>query len=190
MLVLAVGCQLGSQPSDSSQVYSGPELSTGGATGLGISGIPAVGPSNHADIGQMFLCLTKPGQAIITGVRPVRPAGTVEVVAFAVRPNPILSGGKMLGSGSGSLQSNGFNIADRIVDKQCVSGSGQGYELGLELSMPAGTNAGSAGFQIDYSVGDHTGSLTYQVGAILCSTPTLDDASCRSLFKQFGLSTA
>lgn len=182
VLVLACACQGGG-------VWSGPELSTGGPTNSGMNGIPAVGPSNHADIGEMFLCLTGPGRAVITDVRPVRPVGTVEVVAFAVRPNPALRGAAMLGSGSGTLQHNGFNTADRIVDTQCVSGSGQGYELGLELTVPPGTNAGTTGFQIDYTVGDHTANLTYPVGAILCSTPSVDDAQCKRLFQQFGLST-
>ena len=103
--------------------------------------MPGVGPSNHADIGEMFLCLTGPGRAVITDVRPVRPVGTVEVVAFAVRPNPLLTGADMLGSGRGTLQDRGFNTSDRIVDTQCVSGSGQGYELGLELTVPARTRA-------------------------------------------------
>ena len=94
VLVLACACQGGG-------VWSGPELSTGGPTNPGMNGIPAVGPSNHADIGEMFLCLTGPGRAVITDVRPVRPVGTVEVVAFAVRPNPVLKGAAMLGSGSG-----------------------------------------------------------------------------------------
>ena len=171
------------------RVSSGPELSTGGLTNWAIDGIPAVGPSNHGDIGEMFLCLTRPGRAVITDVRPVRPVGTVEVVAFAVRPNPTLRGANMLGSGVGTLQDNGFNTADRAVDIQCVSGSGQGYELGLELTVPPGTNAGTTAFQIDYTVGDHTATLTYPVGAILCSTPSFEDAQCKRLRQQFGLST-
>jgi hypothetical protein len=154
-----------------------------------MNGMPGVGPSNHADIGEMLLCLTGPGRAVITDVRPVRPVGTVEVVAFAVRPNPLLRGAQMLGSGRGTLQDNGFNTADRTVDTQCVSGSGAGYELGLELTVPPGTNAGTTGFQIDYKVDDHAANLTYPGGAILCSTPTVDDAKCKSLFQQFGLST-
>jgi hypothetical protein len=148
-----------------------------------------VGPSNHADIGEMLLCLTGPGRAVITDVRPVQPIGTIEVVAFAVRPNPILRGADMLGSGRGTLQDNGFNTADRIVDTQCVSGSSQGYELGLELTMPPGTNAGTRAFQIDYTVGDHAANLTYRVGAILCSTASVDDAPCKALTQQLGLST-
>jgi hypothetical protein len=153
-----------------------------------MNGMPGVGPSNHADIGEMFLCLTGPGRAVITDVRPVRPVGTVEVVAFAVRPIPLLRGGDMLGSGRGTLQDNGFNTADRIVDTQCVSDSGQGYELGLELTMPPGTNAGTKGFQIDYTVGDHTANMMYPVGAILCSTPSVDDAPCKRVIQQLGLS--
>ena len=186
VLVLACACQGGAVGSGPRGVWSGPELSTGGPTNWSMNGLPGAGPSNHRDIGSMFLCLTGPGRAVITDVRPVRPVGTVEVVAFAVRPNPALRGADMLGAGAGTLQDNGFNTADRIVDTQCVSDSGQGYELGLELTVPPGTNAGTTGFQIDYRVGDNTANLTYPAGAILCSTPSLDDAQCKRLFQQFG----
>ncbi|HVC76188.1 MAG TPA: hypothetical protein VND96_06695 [Candidatus Micrarchaeaceae archaeon] len=189
VLVLACGCHGGGGVGlGRGGVWSGPELSTGGPTNWSMNGLPGVGPSNHADIGEMFLCLTGPGRAVITDVRPVQPVGTVEVVAFAVRPNPTLRGGDMLGSGRGTLQDNGFNTADRIVDTQCVSGSGQGYELGLELTVPPGTNAGTRGFQIDYTVGDHTANLTYPAGAIVCSTASVDDPPCKRLILQFGLS--
>jgi hypothetical protein len=188
VLVFACACQGGGLGSGPRGVWFGPELSTGGPTNWSMNGLPAADPSKHRDIGSMFLCLTGPGQATITDVRPVRPVGTVEVVAFAVRRNPLLRGADMLGSGSGTLQDNGFNTADRIVDTQCVPDSGQGYELGLELTVPPGTNAGTAAFQIDYTVGDHTANLTYPAGAILCSTPSIDDAPCKLLFQQFGLS--
>jgi hypothetical protein len=182
VLVLVCACQ-------GSGVWSGPELSTGGPTNSTMNGLPSAGPSQHRDIGSMLLCLTGPGRAVITDVRPVRPVGTIEVVAFAVRPNPILNGADMLGSGVGTLQDNGFDTADRTVDTQCASDSGQGYELGLELTVPPGTNAGTSGFQIDYKVGDHSASLTYPAGAVLCSAPSVDDAQCKDLFQQFGLST-
>ena len=182
VLVFACACQ-------TVGLSSGPQLSTGGPINWTVNGIPGIGPSNHADIGEFFLCLTAPGRAVITGVRPVRPIGTVEVVAFAVRPNPLLTGGVMLGSGSGTLQDNGFNLADRVVDKQCVSDSGQGYELGLELTVPAGTNAGTRAFEIDYKVDDRAASLTYPEGVALCSTPTVGDPACRLLYGQLGLAT-
>lgn len=188
LLMLVGACQggVGSVPVSS---WSGPKLSTGGLTSWSLNGIPAVGPSNHADIGEIFLCLSAPGRAVITDVQPVRPIGTVEVVAFAVRPNPVLSGGVMLGSGAGTLQQNGFDTADRTVDTQCVTGTGRGYELGLELTVPPGMSAGTKQFQIDYAVGDHTASLLYPVGVVLCSAPTVKDASCASVFRQLGLST-
>jgi len=183
VLVLACACQGG-------DLWSGPELSAGGPTGGGLTAMPGVSPTNHADIGELFLCLGGPGRAVITLVRPVQPVGTVEVVAFAVRPNPFLRGGNMLGSGRGTLQDNGFNSADRVVDAQCVSDSGQGYELGLELSVAPGTNAGTTAFQIDYTVGDHAASLTYPVGAAVCSTPSVDDPPCQRVLQQLGIPTA
>jgi hypothetical protein len=51
VLVLACACQGGG-------VWSGPELSTGGPTNWSMNGLPTAGPSDHRDIGSMFLCLT------------------------------------------------------------------------------------------------------------------------------------
>jgi hypothetical protein len=151
-----------------------------------MAGLPEVSPANHALLGEMILCLTGPGRAVITAVRPIHPTGTIDVLGYAVRPNPVLSGGELLGSDYGTLQTHGFT-ANHTVDVPCgADDSGHGYELALELSVPPDTNAGTNGWDIDYRIGDHTASTTFPYGAVLCSTARLDDQPCKHLAQQFG----
>jgi hypothetical protein len=78
--------------------------------------------------------------------------------------------------------------SNRIVDTPCgASDSGQGDELALELSVPPGSNAGTTGWQIDYRIGDHAASTTFPLGAVLCSTPSMDDKTCKRVWQQYGL---
>ena len=151
-----------------------------------MEGLPAVSRAHHALIGEMLLCLTGAGKAVITDVRPVHPTGTIDVVGYAVRPNPLLTGAEMLGAGYGTLRTHGFT-PNRTVDRRCGgTNSGQGYELGLELAVPAGMNAGTTAWKIDYRVGVHAATLTFPLGAILCSTSNIDDGPCKHVWQKYG----
>lgn len=152
-----------------------------------MGGFPEVTATHHALLGAMLLCLTGPGRAVITAVRPIHPTGTIEVVDYAVRPNPLLTGGEMVGTEYGTLRTHGFT-ANRTVGEPCgADNSGHGYELALELSVPRGTNAATTGWEIDYQIGDHTASTTFPQGAVLCST-SFDEQPCKHLAQQFGVS--
>jgi hypothetical protein len=180
LLMLAVACQ-------GCGGWSEPTLVPGGNPNVSMNGIPAVSSARHALVGEMLLCLTARGRAVITGVRPIHPAGSIDVLGFAVRPNPLLTGADMLGAEYGTLRIHGFT-ANRTVDRPCgASDSGHGYELGLELAVPPGTNAGTTGWEIDYKVGDHAASLRFPLGAVLCSTPSIDDEPCKRVWQQFGM---
>jgi hypothetical protein len=179
LLTLAAACQ-------GCGGWSGPAL-TAGNPNPSMGGFPAVSPAHHALLGEMFLCLTGPGQAVITEVRPIHPAGTIEVVGYAVRPNPLLRGAEMLGQEWGTLRTHGFT-RNKTVDTQCGgSNSGQGYELGLELAVPPGMNAGTTGWEIDYRVGGHAASLTFPLGPVLCSTSNIDDKPCKHVWQRYGV---
>jgi hypothetical protein len=179
LVMLAAACSGGG--------WSGPSLRPAGTPNPSTGGLPAVSAAHHALVGGMLLCLTGPGRAVITGVRPIHPVGTIEVLDYATRPNPILTGGEQLDQGYGTLRTNGFT-ADRTVDATCgASDSGQGDELALELSVPAGTDAGTTGWQIDYRIGDHAASVTFPLGAVLCSTASMDDKPCKRVWQQYGL---
>ena len=143
--------------------------------------------TDPALLGGMVLCVTGPGSAVITAIKPIHPTGAIEVVDHATRPNPGQTGGEQLGVDYGTLRTHGFT-ANRTVNAQCGDGdSGQGDELGLELSVPPGTNAGTTGWEIDYLIGDHAASTTFPQGAVLCSTRSIDDKPCKHVLQQFGL---
>jgi hypothetical protein len=179
VLALTVACQ-------SFGGWSGPALRPAGNPNLSMSGTPAVSPAHHALVGEMLLCLTGSGRAVITAVRPIHPVGTIDVLGFAVRPNPLLKGLDMLGGAYGSLRTNGFP-ANRTVDAECGGdNSGGGFELALELAIPQGTDAGTFGWTIDYQIGEHAASTTFPAGVVLCSQPSMTDPSCNQMWRRFG----
>ena len=179
-LALAVACQ-------GCSGWSGPRLRPAGNPNATMEGLPAVSPDHRALIGEMLLCLTEPGRAVITEVRPIHAVGTIEVLGFAVRPNPLLKGADMLGAETGTLRKYGFT-GNQTVDIPCgASDSGSGYELGLELAVPPHANAAASGWEIVYRVGDQTASTEFPLGAVLCSTPSLDDEPCKRVWKQLGM---
>ena len=93
----------------------------------------------------------------------------------------------MLGTEYGTLRTHGFT-RDRTVDTRCGgTNSGQGYELALELAVPPGMNAGTTAWEIDYRVGGHAASLTFPLGAVLCSTSSIDDGPCKHVWKKYGV---
>jgi hypothetical protein len=147
-----------------------------------------VSPTHHALLGGMLLCLTGPGSAVITSIVPVHPTGTIEVLGYAARPNPLLNGGDLLGTDYGTLRAHGFT-AERTVNAPCgASDSGQGDEVAVELAVPPGTDAGTTGWEIDYRIGGHASSTTFPQGAVLCSTPAIDDEPCKRVRQRLGLS--
>jgi hypothetical protein len=179
LLLLAAGCQVGWGSAGSS-------LRPAGTPNWSMNGIPAVSAAHPALLGSMVLCLTGAGRAVITAVRPVHPVGTIQVLGYATRPNPALAGRDFLGVEYGALRTHGFS-ASRAVDVPYGSGDcGQGYELGLELSVPPGTNAATSGWEIDYQVGGQTATTTFPQGAVLCSTPTLRAGPCAKLLRESG----
>lgn len=111
--------------------WSGPSLRPAGSPNTSMGGFTKVSPAHHALLGSMLLCLTGPGRAVITAVRPNQPAGSIEVVGYAVRPNPLLTGGDMLGTEYGTLRTNGFS-ADRTVDVSCG-----GADSGQAMNWPS-----------------------------------------------------
>ena len=168
---------------------AGPELRPGGngPPNTSMAGIPAVSAAHYALLGGMVLCVTGPGSAVITAIKPIHPTGAIKVIDYATRPNPGQTGGEQLGVDYGTLRTHGFT-ANRTVNAQCGDGdSGQGDELGIAVSVPPGTNAGTTGWEIDYRIGDHTASTSFPLGAILCSTPSLHDEPCKHVWQQFGL---
>jgi hypothetical protein len=55
------------------------------------------------------------------------------------------------------------------------------------LAVPPGMNAATIGWVIDYKVGGHASSLTFPLGAVVCSTPTVDDGPCKRVWQKYGI---
>ena len=176
LLTLTAACQ--------GAADTGPRLADG-TPNPSLNGLPSVSAKSHVLVGSMFLCLTKPGRAVITSIRPVGATGRIEVTGFAVRPNPLLRGGQMIGSAYGTLRSNGLS-SGRTIDTPCgPANSGHGYELVIELAMPTGTEAAASAFQIDYTVVGRPGTLVFPLGTVLCSAPSMSDQPCKRLGQRY-----
>jgi hypothetical protein len=176
LLTLTAGCQ--------GAAYTGPRLADG-KPNPSLNGLPSVSPTRHVLVGSMILCLTKPGRAVITKIRLADVTGRIEVTGFTVRPNPALTGGEMIGAVYGTLHGNGLSI-DRSIDVQCdAANSGRGDELVVELGMPAGTDAATSAFQIDYTAAEQRGTLTFPQGAVLCSAPSMTYEPCARLSQRY-----
>jgi hypothetical protein len=126
----------------------------------------------------MVLCLAEQGPATVTSVRPVDPSGALQVVDFALRPNPVYPSvtGRLVGSHYGTLESAGI-AANKLADQVCSEPPGEGSELVLELSKTAGANASGAGWVIEYSTPSGRGEITFPMGVVLCTDP-LGAATC------------
>jgi hypothetical protein len=126
----------------------------------------------------MILCLSEPGEATITSVRPLSPSGGFHVDDFAVRPDPLLDGNPLLGTARGDLESVGFG-SDVTVDIEC--GSRQvGQELGVQASRDTGADASSASWLVAYETDDSSGTLTIAMAVQLC-TGSPSSSACSAL---------
>jgi hypothetical protein len=132
------------------------------------------------DVGAILVCLTQPGRATITAVRPVNPNGGLRVSRFAVRLNPYLTGKEGLGGGDGSLSAHGFG-RDQVVEAKCGvrHGGAVADEIGLELSRPSSRDAAAAGLDIDYRLNGRRGRLWLTYALALCSDSSSGSA-CKS----------
>lgn len=142
-------------------------------------GWPGVSPTHHADVGSMIVCASSPG-IHIESVRPVGTEGTIHVVAFRVRPSPFVSGAQGVGAEYGSLDSLGLAAKDRTVVPCSSKGGNAGSEIAIEMSIPAGANAAARGWTITASDGKRSSSVTFPLGVVLCSAPTMDAPACQT----------
>lgn len=158
-----------------------PELRMpGGMVATGVTeGNDRVMPGRPWSIGSMMLCLSAPGSARITAVRPWRPVGRIRVRAFAVRPNPFVKGADGLGDLLQPLSRVGFPRSHRIR-VVCGSRKGASVELGVQLSKQSPQPVGAAGWLIDYRVNGHSATMTLPIGVFMCS-PAHAGQACRRL---------
>lgn len=158
-LLVTAGCSTGS---------NWPRLASPGMRSVRL-GLAYVKPGRPVSVGEMSICLTRPGKVTITGVKPVEPVGQVTVQAYAVRPNPSMRGGEFLGGDQGTLSSHGFTKS-HLVDGVCRKNDGStSYELGLQLTKPTSAATGVAGWDVAYRSEGHAAVLRLPFAVALCS---------------------
>lgn len=167
---------------------SGPTLQIAGGIPAGqtvLEGVGSVKPGAPQSPGSMTVCLSGPGRATITSVRPWKPVGRVIVQAFAVRPSPFMQDppGMGLGDDTGPLSKFGFT-GSHVVDIACNSRAGAAYELAIQVTKPTGRQVGAAGWVISYVSGGRRSQLTFPLAVKLCSGRA-DAPTCRRLDHYF-----
>lgn len=141
----------------------------GGRLNPGVGESFPLGVGHPESVGGVLICLSRPGSAKITAVRPYHVVGGFKVEAYAVRPDPYVSGRDSLGNADGPLTSNGFGT-DHVVDVKCDRDHRKpAYELGLQVTRTTSADAGAAGFDVYYRSQGHTGMFTVPYAQVACS---------------------
>jgi hypothetical protein len=128
-------------------------------------------------LGAGTFCLSAPGRVTITAVSLHEPQGEIRVDAFAVRPNPVITGDDFIGNTAVPLASigKGFDLSrPQVIDGVCptpeeLASSTSEYELAIQLTRLSGTLAGALGLEISYMSGSVTKTLVVPNGYWLCS---------------------
>jgi len=181
-LLIACGC------SDPLARSTDPELARAvGRPQQSYGGVPRVSPTTHADIGSMILCSESPEPLRITSVSAVGTTGKITVVDVRTRSNPFLEKPvqKAVGVSYGSLASAGMTADSPTILPCRSSNPAAGSEVALELSVPSGTNSATRGWRFTVTDGQHTSTVTYPLGVVLCSTPTMKEPACAALWKSY-----
>jgi hypothetical protein len=129
--------------------------------------------------GGMLMCVPGHGTATIVGVEPVSPTGGLHVQGFAVRPNPIPTGGVLVGDFRGTLSDAGFG-SDTSVTVSCDSHQ-VGVELAVQAARPGSQDASSSSWRVSYSAGGRTGSLVIPLAVQLCGERSPSAPECSGL---------
>jgi hypothetical protein len=169
---LFTGCS-GSEGIESHLVLAG-----GGASQRIEDDIGGLRIDQPVSVGAITICLDRPGHVTLEGLKGINTRGGFHVDAFAIRPNPILTGQPGLGQAHGRLADLGFDLSMRRIRVVCTPDSARGYELGVQLSRSSAGVASSTGFRVFYVSNGESGTLDIRFAVALCpGDPSLSD--CR-----------
>lgn len=138
--------------------------------------IPSAGPGRQVVIGQMLLCADDRPGTRITKVTATPSVGSIQVEQFAVRPNPFMSGGTMLGDDYGTLTSHHIAPIHEVA-QPCSRHEGD--ELIIQVANRANTESSSRDVVVHYgpSNGGHT--VTYPLTIDLCPQRSTSAEGCQ-----------
>ncbi len=129
-------------------------------------------------LGATIVCLDKPGTVTVTDVQSY--GGNVDVTGYALRPNPVLTGGTMLGGDSGTLTDHHLQPGPAPVTAVCDPTTGAGDELIVELRNDTQTTIKAQGLTVTYTADGRTDQLQVPHGIVLCVVKS-SDPSCAFL---------
>jgi hypothetical protein len=146
-----------------------------GPAGVALPDIEAGSPYS---LGDLTICLDRPGSVTITNVEPRNPYGGRAVDAFAVIPNPLERGEDDFTDVPKSLADLGVQTAaPAVVDHPCPNsetlepdpaGEPRSRSLLRQFSKPTDETAGDDGLVIKYRSGEQSSVLTLAFSVILC----------------------
>ena len=154
---------------------SGAKLELDGKINVGTSGqFGYVKSDGVVSFGSVPVCLSHPGRATITEVRPYHRDGELAVQTYAVRRNPYLTGsGELYGGARSTLRAQGFS-SGRVVTAKCGMRDGEAvmFELGIQLRKHS-TYASAAGWIVYWKSKTASGHFYVPVAIALCpGSPT------------------
>jgi hypothetical protein len=121
--------------------------------------------------------LDKPGSVKVADVHAS--GGDVTVSGFALRPNPFLTGGQMIGSMTGTLAHAGLTPGPAAVTQVCDPAAGAVDELVVQLHNDGITAARSDGLTVTYDADGQTHVLQIPHGFVQCAKP-IEDPECET----------
>lgn len=128
-----------------------------------------------------MVCSTGPGPVTVTGVRLVDATGGLRVDAFAVRPNPMSTGGEGFGDArlpldqiGGGFDPDGVQVVPGLCSlaeptpTPSADPRGVPSELAVQVSKPGSVDASATGLAVEYTSDGETGELRLPWALTLC----------------------
>jgi len=180
---LAGGCDSASTEDGGSPRLTVPNFQ--GPAGVALPGIKAGSPYS---LGDLTICLDRPGSVTITKVEPRNPYGGLAVDTFAVIPNPQERGEDGFTDQPKALANLGIQTNQpAIVDHPCPpttaepdpNGEPQSKSLLLQFSKPTGKTAGDDGLIVKYVSDGQAHTLTIDFTVILCAADDTTTEHCQ-----------
>jgi hypothetical protein len=139
-------------------------------------------------VGDLIVCLDRPGRAVIDRIEPKDPLGDLSLDAFAVIPNVMERGELGFNDDNRTIAEQGL-LPDGpvVIDKPCPdierarpdpTRTPQSVALLLQYSKPTEQTAGNHGIVIHYTSGGHTYSLPLRWEIMLCGPHDTTTKEC------------
>ena len=182
--LLLVACT-GTPTSGSSGRLTPGHLAVAGDQGFNGATFPDIAAGSAVSVTTVMLCTTG-GPVSVVSVSPIEPVGRIEVVGWALRPNPFQTGADHgLGEFPGPLppSSGWVTGTDATVTAACPASATADptdvlTELGVTVRRDGAAGSSFEALRVGYTSGGAAGSLDVPFGVGLCPTEVVS-AACK-----------